>query len=134
MLHELIKAYDRLKCLFKHIESDTAWQFEDLTVKWARRAADQILDQTVESRLRTGAQLYFSLPPDCRDIVSKESFDPYYQSLNRAALIHWLISHVFFDKFGNMVILHDYGTVLWQDDDFTVDPRFDIKFGKDYNG
>lgn len=133
MLYRFIKLIDRLKRTFRAMDQDTAWPFEFQQDKWVRDAADQILSQAFEARGRTGMHLWMSLPEQAQKIVLTAWFDPYNQSLGREALEDWLHNHVFFDKYGDMVILHDYGTVLWRTLDLSLefDPRFDIRYGKD---
>lgn len=123
MLYHILKLMDKLKSLYY---GGPVWPHEDLQAKWIARTIDDILDHSYEARTRVGVALYCMLPEDAQKKLYKLSFDPYSRDFDRKDLYEWLTNHVFFDHYGCVVILHDYGTILWKQEGFDIDPRFDM--------
>jgi hypothetical protein len=127
-LYRVFQLIDKLKELYR---GETVWPYAALQAKWVHRTTDEIIDRTFEARGRTGQHLYCFLPEVIQRMIGNTGHDPYHRCMDRNAIEHWLTNHVFFDHYGQIVIFHDYGYVLWTAEDFTVDPKFELVYGKE---
>lgn len=79
------------------------------------RLVDQIYYEAAERETSVARALFMRLPDEAATAVVNHYFDPYYLRLTREGLWHWLENHVLFDKTGRIVVLHDYGTIIWKE-------------------
>jgi hypothetical protein len=118
---------NKFKELFKR-KPPKSWPYKNLQLKWVLKISDEVLAEAFETKMRSGMRLYCLLPGEAQKIVNTVWFDPYNTPLGREALEHWLWNHVFFNKYGEVVILHDYGKILWTVEDLKIDPMFDMVY------
>lgn len=79
-----------------------------------------IYQEAAERETSVGRALFMRLPDPAANIVLQTYFDPYHLRLDKEGLWLWLENHVLFDVDGRIVVLHDYGSILWKAPDIRM--------------
>lgn len=75
---------------------------------------EDLVNESNETNQRTGMRLFCALPGDAANAIVNGSIDPYYISMSKRELHHWINVHLFFDEDGEIVAVHDYGHLIWK--------------------
>lgn len=91
--------------------------------KHVDRLTEDLIIESNETNQRTGMRLFCRLPGDAANAIVGSRIDPYYREFNNKELRYWIQTHLFFNEDGKIILLHDFGNVIWKHDSFQLNGK-----------
>ena len=81
-------------------------------IHWCIRTAHQLYVKAEERDRGSGYILWHYIPLDMTPIMGNLEYDPYDRHMEPHELRRWLWDHVVFDKYGEIIALHNKGEII----------------------